>query len=276
MFNPNNFRVIRQNGEVFDMMENGIIVNKFVPDSPSPRHNRETIDGRDGYIDQGTSYDGKVIDSKITILAVDDYDYPLLRNQIFKMFDSREYFYIVPDEEPGKRYRVKYDSSFSLTRFSRFGGEFDITFSSDLAYAESLGSTLDPLTFDVEKWQVGQGLIAEELKYIHKTTSFKIFNAGDIAIDPREHDFEISIKGKSAMPDITNLTTGDKWESFFYTSEHETIVIDGVKTMVDGWKSMFTETNRQLITLAPGWNDIRISGMQGEFEVKFDFRFLYL
>lgn len=271
--NPNNFRVIKLDGTEFDMADNGIIVNRFVPRSPAPIHTRESVDGRNGFIDTGTTLDSKQIDSSITVVAADQYDYPLFRNEIFMLFDSREYFYIVPDEEPGKRYKVKYDSPYSFSRTADIG-EFDLTFVSDSSFVESLGTTLDPLTFESELWQVGQGLSAEDLEYIHNTNSFSIFNAG-VEIDPRELPLKITYVGASSGLTITNSTTGDTWSYNSNSLASDEIVLDRVQSFKNG-VSIFGDTNHKLIKLAPGWNDFVISGTDGEFEIKFDFRFQYL
>lgn len=273
--NPNNFKVLRQDGKIYDMWGLGIIVNRFVPQSPAPIHNRVSISGRDGFIDQGTTYDGKVIDAVITIKAIDGPDYALLRNEVFKIFDSREYFYIIPDEEPGKRYRVKYNSPYSLSRIG-LTGELSISFTSNLAYSESLGTTLNPLTMDIETWQFAQGLLTSDVKYIHNTSSFQIYNAGDVEIDPREHFLEISYTGESFYLSIENYMNGDKWEYNEMTGPNDTLTISGVRSLLNTRSSVFSKTNRKLIRLRPGWNTFQLSGTYGDFEIKFNFRHLYL
>jgi Phage tail protein len=274
MKNPNNFKVVRQNGEIYDMATNGIIVNSFIPQSPAPYHVKEKVDDRNGYIDLGTTYEGKTIKSTITVLAVDGLDYPFIRNEIFKLFDSKEFFYILPDEEPGKRYRVKYDSPYSLSR-QGLTGTFSISFTSDLSFSESIGTTLDDFTLDSNLWQIGQGLIADELIYKHYTNSFEIFNAGDVEIDPRELPLKISFKGKSTNLTIMNKTTGDSVTYTGVTIAGDTFTLDGVQILKNG-SSVFGNTNRKIIRLAAGWNEFTITGTEDPFEILFDFRFYYL
>ncbi|MGG5737729.1 hypothetical protein [Bacillus cereus group sp. IBL03679] len=56
-------------------------------------------------------------------------------------------------------------------------------------------TTIDPFTFDSGLWQIGQNLPAEDLIYKHSTSSFRIYNASDIEIDPRKLPLVIRIRG---------------------------------------------------------------------------------
>jgi len=147
-----------------------IVLNSFNVSSPSPVHNREEIPGRNGFIDLGTTYGGRVIDAKITILPIDNKDYALLRNEVFSLFDSREPFYLIHDEL-GKRWLVKYNSTYSFSRTANIG-ETPIQFMSPNAFAESIGTTLDLFTFDTELWQIGQGLNEDMTALVEKTTTW--------------------------------------------------------------------------------------------------------
>lgn len=280
--NPNNFRIQRLDGTVYNMKDIGVIVNRLVIESPSPIHHRERIEGVDGYIDLGTEYGGRNILADCTLIAVDLLDYALARDEVFRIFDSKQPFYLLPDESPGKRILVKYDSPYSMARVADIG-EFSLTFVSNDAYFESIGTTLDPKTFDAGVWQVGQGLIVDETKYTHKTISFRIYNAGDVTIDPRRYPLKITLEAdieRGKPVSIENLTTGDNWE---FTKNDgtminpSTIVLEGVRTFYFQ-ESVFSQTNRKLLTIAPGWNEFRINGTQnGTIDsISFDFRFYYL
>lgn len=271
--NPNNFRIQRLDGKVYNMKDVGVIVNRLVVESPSPIHYREKIEGADGFIDMGTEYDGRKIQADCTLIAVDLLDYALSRDEVFRIFDSRQPFYLLPDESQGKRILVKYDSPYSLSRVADIG-EFALSFVSSSAYFESIGTTLDPKTFDAEVWQVGQGLMVDEAKYLHTTNTFSIYNAGDVTIDPRKYPLLIRYKGASTNLSIENTTTGDKWNYTKTTTANDVISLDGVRSLKNG-VSVFGDTNRKLITIAPGWNDFVIQGAS-QFEIIFDFRFYYI
>jgi phage-related protein len=269
------FDVMRLNGTIYYLEELGVIVNSFNVESPSPTHYRERIEGRSGYVDLGTEYEGRNIQAKLTMIAVDNVDFSLLRDELFRVFDTREPFYLLPKESPGKRILAKYGSAYSLSRIGAFG-EFELTFSSESAYFESIGTTTDPLTFNSELWQTGQGLTLDETMYTHSTASFQIYNAADgVTIDPRNVPLLITFQGASTNLQIKNLTTGDTWALTGTTIASDTLALDGVRSFKNG-VSVFGNTNRRLITLAPGYNDFEIVGASGSFTISFSFRFYTL
>jgi phage-related protein len=260
-------------GTIIETEEYGIKLLTHSISSPSPRVVTEEIEGRDGYIEMGVTFDGRKIRASFFMYAFDKQDYPLLRNEVFRIFATKEKFYF---HEPNQKRRwLVRSNGFDPERFSPRGGTFEIEFSSPSPYAESIGTTLDPFTFDSELWQIGQGLEAEDLKYVHKTASFRIFNAGDIAIDPRVLPLKITFTGASTNLTITNQTTGDIWKYTGTTQAGDTIMLDGVRSLKNGL-SIFGNTNRKLITIAPGWNDFTLTGVTDPFEISFDFRFYYL
>jgi hypothetical protein len=209
------------------------------------------------------------------MVAVDNLDYPMLRDEVFRIFDSMEAFYLLPDESPGKRILVKYNSAYSMSR-SAAVGEFNLTFASASAYFESIGTTLDQLTFDTQVWQTGQGLTLDETMYTQSTSAFQIYNAADgVSIDPRELPFVITFKGASTNLQIKNTTTGDTWQYSGTTTASDELKLDGVRSLKNG-VSVFGDTNHQLITLAPGNNDFQLTGTSGSFTIEFSFRFYTL
>jgi phage-related protein len=261
-------------GTIIETEQYGIKLLTHSISSPSPRVITEEIEGRDGYIELGTTFDGRKIRASFFMYAFDKQDYPLLRNEVFRIFATKELFYF---HEPNQKRRwLVRSNGFDIERLSPRGGKFEIELSSPSPYAESIGTTLDPFTFDAELWQIGQGLIeSDDLKYVHNTASFRIYNAGDIDIDPRVLPLKITFVGASTNLTITNETTGDTWTYNGTTQATDTITLDGVRSLKNG-ASIFGQTNRKLITLKSGWNDFTVTGATGAFEISFDFRFYYL
>ncbi|MEK4711131.1 phage tail family protein [Bacillus sp. FSL R10-2780] len=254
--------------------ENGFIVRDFIPSPPVYRTDIDDNENRNGEIDNGTVIKSRPLDAFVFFTALDYYDFTLKRNEVLKWLDSREYFYIIDDREPGKRWKVKVENH-TLGQLKSTAGEFQITFKCYEGLAESIGTTTDPFTFDNELWQIGQGLIAENTVYTHETTRFRIWNAGDVPVDPCEMPLLITIHGASNNLKIQNLTTGDSWQYYSSTSSSDTIKINDVQALKNGI-SIFSNTNMEEITIAPGWNDFEISGITGAFEISFGFRFYYL
>jgi phage-related protein len=269
-----NFKIVLQDGTTYDMAEDfSVLVRSFRISSPAPSRQTEQIDGRDGQIRLGKDYGAREITAACSFFAVDYEDSLLLRDEIIRVVYGRDPYYIVPEATPGKRWLVEASDSITPDLIGMYG-EFSLSFISDSTYAESIGTTLDPLTFDSELWQVGEGLTVDDKSYTQSTTSFSIYNAGDVTIDPREFPLVITYNGASTNLRIQNTTTGDDWQYTGWTDAN-TIKLDGVKSTRSG-VSIFANTNRKLITLQPGWNNFVITGPTAAFTISFEFRFYYV
>ena len=129
-----------------------------------------------------------------------------------------------------------------------------------------------------ELWGFGMGLIADDdsLIYTHTGTEFKIFNPG-IEVHPFEQDLVIEISdvvGSTSYLQLENLTTGDVFRVTEAVNGNQLIKLDGPNITSNGLQYL-RKTNRKYITLAPGWNNFRITGATSA-KVSFDTRFYYL
>lgn len=269
--------VEKLNGERYELSEEntGLKLIDFTIDAPNMITETESIPGLDGHIDLGSQFAGRTMSASFKVFARDRYDYPLVRNLIFNIFESRQPFRLIDDREPGKRWLVKYSGTYSIRQLIATFGEFDIGFISDSAYCESIGTSLAPLTFDSELWQFGQGLTMDEVSYVHKTNVFDIYNAGDVEVVPRKMYLKIEYKGTSNNLKIKNETNGDEWTYNGTSNSGDTIKLEGVRSFKNNL-SITPNTNFNLIKLVPGLNRIRLTGASGSYEIKFDFRFYYL
>jgi Phage tail protein len=268
-------KIIRKDGTEYLLSEKDIKTLDFIVDSPTPRHNFEYLQGRDSIVDMGSNYEGRNINVKLMLLAYDSIDFALLRNEVYRLFDSREAFYIVDMREPGKRWEVKADV-ITPDQITDNRGKMDIRLTSLSAYAESIGTTLDDKTFDEEVWQVGQGVTLEPTQYSHTASNFSVYNAAEgVNIDPRFVPLKITFKGPSTNLKITNNTTGEFWQYTGSTVANDTVILDGVFSTKNG-ASIFGNTNRKLIKLLPGNNDFTVTGTTGAFTITFEFRFYML
>ncbi|HDR7716928.1 MULTISPECIES: phage tail family protein [Bacillus cereus group] len=275
---PQTLKIIKENGKEFVIASNNDMeVLNFLPPSPFYKVQYENLDGRHGQIEIGGSFDARDnIRAQILFYSRDIWDFYLFRNEIYKLFASQDPFYIITNREPGKRWKVRVANAYEIEpkAFGQYG-EFNIVFKSASSFCESIGTTMSPFTFDSNLWQIGQGLIAEDVKYTHNTTSFRIYNAGDVLIDPRNLPLKIRFIGASKNLAIKNVTTGDVWSYTGETINGSVIELNGVKSTRNG-TSIFGATNWGLITLKEGWNDFVLSGAIGNFKIEFDFRFYYL
>lgn len=289
---------ITKGGTSKRLSEIGVIAKDFVVSSIGIEADNDKLEGRDGYVDNGATFGERTVVVPFYFKAHDLLDVPLLRDELFRLVLDKKPFYIqemrrkhrqnypfVKPNEPApnidddhelsqKRYKVRLANVFEIDQMLEYGEGELVFVTVDSPFAESVGTTLDPLTFTREVWQVGQGLTLEEPKYSHNTTTFRIFNAGDVTIDPREMPLEIIYRGRSNGLEIKNNTTGDVWKYDGTTSDVENIFIKDVRSLKNG-NSIFKDTNKKLITLAPGWNDFTLSGTLGVFLISFEHRFYY-
>jgi len=254
---------------------NGAYLLDVIDSGPQPATTYEQIAGSDGNVDNGTTFGTRTITAKFYLDAKDYIDYTLAQRETWQALFDHDPYYITWSRMPGIRFLV-HIKPFEFASISQMSGTFDIEFEAFKGFGESVGRTdEDPIDMDSEMWQmVGQGFVLDEdLVYteIHGS-SFKIFNAGDITIDPRKHDLTISIQG-IGTPILKNLTTGD---SFIYKKtldSGDTLTIDGVYPLLNG-AHCGRDTNHGLVTLLPGWNKIQLTGLSNPVS-SFGFRFLY-
>lgn len=270
-----NFKIQYKDGTILDLHEDkNLWVSTFRIISPTPEHFTQDVTGRYGTVYMGSTLKERKIKSTIMVEAVDYIDFDLIRDELFKIFNPLEKFYIIRDLQPGKRMEVSVAGDFDLDYLTLEDGEFPIEFVIHSVFLESIGTTLSPFTFDSDKWQIGQGLIAEDVSYIHNTTKFKIYNPGDITINPRQIPLHILYKGASNRLSIKNITSGEEWQHYGISVQGDTIELLNVRCLKNGI-SILGNSNKVCISILPGWNEFNINGAIGSFEILFDFRFYY-
>lgn len=273
--NPNNFTIETLEGTQYNMAELGLTVLSYRPALPEVVTQKEEIEGVDGSYTYGGHYGDREISTRMIFVGRDLYDYPLLRNLVFKYFYSRNPFYIIPDEQKGKRLLVRCSNSIDPDRFGD-GAEIEVNFVSErLPWFESRGTSLDEKTFSSGLWSIGMGLYDDMPPYTYTNqTSFVIDNVGDVDIDPRQHSLVITFKGASTNLKIKNVTTNTEWTYAGSTTANDTIIIDCPNTEKNGL-NIYPNTNRKDIGLVSGINNFTITGATA-FTISFNFRFLYL
>lgn len=256
----------------YDLDLQGIKPISFEVDSPSPRTEREEVEGSDGHIDIETTFEGRSMRASFLIQSSDFADYHVVRHEIFKLFNAKKQFYVIDSRLPKQRWKVRTAAKYSLERINFVNGIFVLELLSSSTYAESITTTLDVEGSDY-LFQVDT---EEQIQYSFNTTTFFVWNNGDVGVDPvnRWAELIITFKGPSENLSIQNLTTGDEWAITETTTADDVITLDGIKSFKNGM-SVFGKTNKKLITLAPGRNDFEIVGALGQFLLTFDFRFYY-
>jgi len=242
----------------------------------------DRIEGSNRNINYGSVYSDRDLELSVLLKAHDTQDYRLLRDEVYALFNEHDLFYVVEKYQRGKRYLVSVDEKYIPDRMTRRHATATINCSMpELPFAESIGTTADitgnVLKYSDELWSYGMGLLYDEEshKYIHAGTKFRIYNAGNVAVHPFEQYLKINIPtifSSENYFELINKTTGD----VFRVNEGmntRSIEIDGPNVKIDGFQAL-RKTNRQFISLAPGWNEFEVKGA-GSARVEFDFRYYY-
>lgn len=245
--------------------------------SPNIEHSIEEVVDRHSVI-TGSKFNNRTIRVQFLYDAYDIYDYYLMRDEIHAFFMQTEPYYIIFEREPYKRWLVRVANQFEIPPHPHMEA-FYVEFITENCYAESVGTSLQLVEKSIDSglWGWVRGIEWDEnYKYVFNTSSFKVINVGNVAIDPRMHNIEITVKG--SFPNgltITNDTTGDVYKFEERLLATDVLVLRGVNTFKNG-ASAFGRTNKKLLTFKPGANYLRVSGASGAFEVKINTRFYYL
>jgi len=267
--------LFNQNGRLFDPQENGKIICKEIKrQAPIYEVKYEDFEGTNGSREVNASFRPFELVLTFDIFYKNEYDKELIITELHQIVFPGFQFYITHELSPGKRFKIN-PSNFELTEEENDYSTIEVTFDVPSGCSESLSTTLSEFSLD-DEWQFSQNLEAEDYAYEFNKSRFQVFNAGDFTIDPREHDLKITLKGESlGNATIFNRTTGERFIYYpsFSNNLGQTITLDRVYPKLNG-VNCGIDTNLELITLAPGINEIEIQNV-ANVKSSWDFRFLY-
>ncbi|EUJ47644.1 phage tail family protein [Listeria fleischmannii] len=234
---------------------------------------KNSIAGLDGNLPVRNTFAAFPLTITFKLRAKDRYDYHLVKADLKSFLHQQEWYYIRHEKMPGRIFAVD-DVSITNDRAGPITGTITLTFNCFRGYSESYGSTLDPFLFSTDKWAFGLHLpLGEDVSYTHTEKVFRIYNASDFTIDPRRrHKLDIALSCVG-QPTITNYTTGDYFTYYKALKKSDILELNGVYPYKNG-THCGVDTNRGVITLGVGWNELEISGAEN-IKVSFDFPFLY-
>lgn len=269
-------KLITNNGTINLSDNDQFLYLDFVENDVQVKTNTTEINGIDGVLTGATSFAPFDLKLRFIFSGVDIHDYHLFKHKLREIIYQREPYYVWVSDMPGKKYAVLPSSTEIEDIYSR-NGEISITFSVFKGYSESLKET-DKFSLSSGEWQFEDGLIADEsIKYNHDSSSFKIFNGSSDTINPLlRHKFKLVINLDAPKGfKVTNNTTGDVFEYKKAITKKQTLTINGVYPFINK-KRVGIDTNWQWITLAPGFNDIEITGENiKETKTQWVFPFIY-
>lgn len=249
-----------------DFNEEGVEVNA----------NTQEINGTDGVLLGPTTFGPFKLVLRFFYTGTDTNDYKLLKQKLRSTLFRRGAFYIWHSDMPGKKYAV-YTEENSIKDIGTRYGEFEISFVVFKGYSESLDDT-SQFSLSNGRWQFeGVARADNSIKYTHTSDYFDIYNGSSDTIDPLlRHKLQIQIKADA--PEgiiIRNLTTEDKFVYKKPLTPSKTLTIQGVHPLLDG-NRVGIDTNWQWITLAPGYNTIKIENDSiKSVETQWSFNFIY-
>lgn len=256
----------------------GVMPLDFLVSSIEKDRKEETVDGLPGNVDYGFSYKGR----KITINFMNEhrygsYDYRLLRNELFELFDSYPYLFISDDYIPTRVIRINIDTSYTPERYGMWYSKLELEANiSGLPFFETQYTTQDieqdGYSALVAKYGLADGINIDYPHYTFTENTFNLWNGGNQSINPRNMYLVITVKNLKTDGNFTieNITTGDL---FIYNAEVDgkDLVRDGMQLKV-GNTNQLRDSNRHPIHLLPRLNEFKVKN--GTFdEILFDFKF---
>ena len=248
--------------------------------SISKRRQTEEFEGRSGTLNYGYDYGERSVDLSLWLEAHDTIDYRLIRNELYAFFDTHDVFYIEETRVPSRVLKVTIDESYIPERINQTHSSVEISCRTlDSVFWESKYTTLElhdsGYSTTAKKYGLVDNIDDEKVKYRFTENNFTVYNAGNVAIEPESMYISILFYYCS-IPDgkmtVKNMTTGDVLE-VNRTTNRSHIRQDGLVVTVAGVNS-FRDTNKRLISLAPGDNEFEITGATYD-EARFNFKYLY-
>ncbi|MEB7723382.1 phage tail domain-containing protein [Mammaliicoccus fleurettii] len=242
--------------------------------------NTATVEGIPGIINYGSDFSTRPINLIFTLTTDYDFDFSLMRNELFDLLTYNDSLYLVENALPSRMIEIGIDESVLPDKIAlHFYSKIEVS-------AETVGLPFwrtkytsqdiekDGYSALVEKYGTADNIHINYVKYTHTANTFSIYNSGNVTIDPRNMMLYIQARYVKSTGNFTieNLTTGEK---FIYKEKLDSnhLTIEGIKVKM-GVYNRLRDTNREFISLVPGENKIKISN--GTFEeIKFDCPFYY-
>lgn len=246
--------VYHEDGKVFDLYDYGIVTRDFIVSSPSYSRDFAYIEGRRGVIEEDLQTEPRDITIAFWMKATDNLgEFVDLRDFVFNVFGTGKPVHVIDTRRPEKRWKVILESPFQIEQ-ERSYGFFEVSLYAIEGVSESVN-------------------VVEREFY---ETEFTFRNEGNTSIDMRNVlEAEVIVRGSGSELIIENETTGDIWEYEKPFDESDEIMLKGVSSFKNG-ESIFIDTNKRILSFAPGANKMSIRGTSGDIEVIFKTRWYFL
>lgn len=246
-------------------------------EAPSIVHNYREETMHDGQIWNYSRYGQTTVTAKFLLQYTDHVDFKLAKHAIYRALMQKGIYRLRTATEPNV---VRYCRVNNFTIEPEAGTSNYVTF--DVPFDNPRGLKYSKLYSD----QMDEDQLREfglnfgdeyQLSYhFAGQTSFKVFNASDITVDPygQDHALKITMRHNGGAFGLKNTTTGTTWNYKQSLGSGDTLVLDGIRTLKNNQPDS-ASTDYQWLTLAPGWNQIEVTGAS-DLDVTFSFPFMYL
>lgn len=234
------------------------------------------INGTDGELTFGASYNPSTVKLKVYLAGKDVYDYKLLVSELYRLLYSRKPIRIHDEVEPNICY-YGYVKPPSITSINFTDAMAEIEFLVPSGFRQSIknGDELAGTDYQFGMNETNNDDLHGEIKYEFKTNSFWVYNDSDVLIDPYKNRHELTITLHcDGQPNIKNNTTETSIAFHQTMKNSDTFVLKGVDSFLNN-NPCGINTDMGYITLAKGWNKFEVSGASN-VDIKFSFPFLYL
>lgn len=243
--------------------------------SPQFTNTYQDRSGVDGSFFIGQTFAKRTFSEKFWLHFTDWADFQLAIQQVYHLFGARKEVRVRTDMYPQKVYFGNV-TPFDITPLAEGGNDatFSIPFEVSNGYRYSLYRS-NAYEVNSGETQIGMNFPSQKLQYhFANSTSFKVYNASDLKVDPyyQNHDIKTTVKFGGNSIEITNKTTGSSWK--YGKESGKTIVINGINTYEDG-NNANLNTDGGYLDLNPGWNEFAVSGASNA-DITFSFPFIYL
>lgn len=298
-------KLVKGNGEEIVLSQERFVTQDIIVSSIEIIRDVADVERRAGAINELVKHGTRKIQLHLMFIAKDHSDFTILRDRAFDLFTDLEPYYLykaiptkhstmydfelpgkqwgrelnfIPSEVAflhGKRYFV-INSDMSEVAQNGLTGRFTVELETYmLPYAESAATLRELKLWDANKWEWNQGLTWDEgLQYKFTANHFTVKNLGNVKVNPRESELKITIKATaSSYLEIRNRTTQEVFRFNGALAASDTLILNGIHSFKNRANAILN-TNKKLLTLAPGNNIFSVSGGTVQ-SIEFDFRFLY-
>ncbi|MGW7932332.1 phage tail domain-containing protein [Staphylococcus xylosus] len=244
---------------------------------PTVKSKSNSVDmaGIDGKLPSIISFDTFSLKLIFRYTGIDVFDAESFCHSIRPVFNRRRPYYITHNRLPGIKYAIdQADVSFEKETLRHY--KIIVEFNVYKGYSESIHTTQNIIDFS-SYWS-GENHISLTFnpKYKHKSNQFTIWNGSNDIIKPQfGHQLNIKLNVQSNGGfELVNLTTGDIFKYKKSSNKDTDIVLNSIYAYRENYRCGI-DTNRGVITLAPGYNEFKIKGEVSSCSSEFDFPFIY-